>query len=106
MTKGLLTVEQVANLLNVSKSLVYRLKDEGHLPYYKIARGVVRFTRDDVNRYLASCLKEEQRERGTRKKASASPPFKCLDGDRLLAEWRRRGVHIDRQDGRNTPTSE
>ena len=48
----LLTVEAVAELLNVSTTLVYRLKDTGELPFYKIGRGAVRFSMDDIESYL------------------------------------------------------
>ena len=48
----LLTVEAVAELLNVSTTLVYRLKDEGELPFYKIGKGAVRFSMDDIESYL------------------------------------------------------
>ena len=48
----LLTVEAVAELLNVSTTLVYRLKDNGELPFYKIGKGAVRFSMDDIEMYL------------------------------------------------------
>ena len=102
----LLTVVQVASLLNVSKSLVYRLKDEGQIPCFKVGRSAIRFNREDVDAYLSSCRDRKEQRKGEKKRESTSGPFTHLDGDRLLAEWRRRGVHIDRQDGRNTPTSE
>jgi excisionase family DNA binding protein len=54
----LLSVSDVAKLLNVSESLVYRLKDEGKLRYCRIGRGAVRFRPEDVQQYLNSCVVE------------------------------------------------
>jgi excisionase family DNA binding protein len=52
----LLTIEQVADILNVSKSLVYRLKDEGKIRACIIGKGAVRFREEDVAAYLDSCV--------------------------------------------------
>ena len=47
----MLTIEQVAELFNVSKSSMYRLIDSRKIPCYKIG-GLLRFTEDDINTYL------------------------------------------------------
>jgi excisionase family DNA binding protein len=49
-----LTVPEVKKLLNVSRASVYRLKDSGFLPFYKIL-GTIRFRRSDVETYLQTC---------------------------------------------------
>ena len=59
----LLTIEQVARLLNVSKSLVYRLKDEGKLRSYRIGKGAIRFRTEDVLSYLEECVVEVDHSR-------------------------------------------
>ncbi len=48
----LLSVADVAKLLSVSQSLVYRLAADGELRCYRIGRGALRFSEDDVERYL------------------------------------------------------
>ena len=48
----LLTVEQVAEILQLSRSKVYDLKDK--IGHYKVG-GSVRFTEDDVLRFIDGC---------------------------------------------------
>lgn len=101
----LLTVGQVAGLLSVSKSLVYQLKDEGKLRYFRIAKGAIRFDRADVEEYVASCAECREQPRRAERPRQAVRTFKYLDGDRLLAAWQRQGASTGRTDERNAPTS-
>lgn len=48
----LLTVEQVARMLQKSPSSIYQIKDK--IGYYKL-EGAVRFSVEDVDRYVLSC---------------------------------------------------
>ena len=50
-TKAFLTPEELAEFLSVSKATVYRLVGKRQLPFHKIG-GVLRFKRDDIERYL------------------------------------------------------
>ncbi len=50
----LLTIEQAARELTVSKSTVERLVRAGRLRVIRPSPGTVRITRDEVNAYLAS----------------------------------------------------
>jgi excisionase family DNA binding protein len=59
----LLTVAEVADLLSVSESLVYRLKDEGKLRSYRIGKGAIRFLGEDVTEYVENCAIEVKLER-------------------------------------------
>lgn len=53
MQEPMMKVEEVAELLNVKASMVYRLKDQPNgLKAYKVGR-CVRFKRGDVEAYLA-----------------------------------------------------
>jgi excisionase family DNA binding protein len=52
----LLTVAQIAELLAVSESLIYRLASEGKLRCYRLGRGALRFSESEVARYLDSCV--------------------------------------------------
>jgi excisionase family DNA binding protein len=54
----LLTVTEVASSLSISESLVYRLKDEGKLRCFRIGKGAIRFSEEDVIEYLNSCVVE------------------------------------------------
>ena len=47
----LLTVPEVAKLLNISDSTVRRLQDSRHIPFFKVG-GCVRFAKADVMSYL------------------------------------------------------
>lgn len=48
----LLTLEEAAKFLTISKSGIRRLQHGRHLPYFKVG-GSVRFARCDLNAYLA-----------------------------------------------------
>ena len=58
----LLSVSDVAKLLNVSESLIYRLKDEGKLRHCRIGRGAVRFRTEDIEEYLQNSIVEVKLE--------------------------------------------
>lgn len=86
----LLTVAQVAELLSVSESLVYRLASDGEIPSYRIGRGALRFRQEDIEAYLSSRLNGKNRVR--RPRTTSGPVFKHLDASRLAAAWREQGV--------------
>jgi excisionase family DNA binding protein len=86
----LLTVAQVAQLLAVSESLVYRLASDGEIPCYRIGKGTLRFRPDDIESYLSSRLNGKKRARGQRTAPGAV--FKHLDAAHLAAAWREQGV--------------
>jgi excisionase family DNA binding protein len=87
----LLTVAEVAEFLSVSPSLVYRLKDDGEIPCYRIGRGAIRFSQEDVERYLAARHVGKERKQ-VQSTAAGSPVFRHLDPVRLAAAWREKGV--------------
>ncbi|MFH1356761.1 MAG: helix-turn-helix domain-containing protein [bacterium] len=47
----LMTVKEVCEFLNISKSTVYRLKDCGELPFYSIG-SAIRFDEADLVKFL------------------------------------------------------
>jgi excisionase family DNA binding protein len=87
----LLTVAKVAELLSVSPSLVYRLKDDGEIPCYRIGRGAIRFSKEDVERYLAA-RRIGKVQRPAQGMVPSTAVFKHLDASRLAAAWREKGV--------------
>ncbi len=55
MNETMMSVKEVAELLNISVYTVYRLKDKPDGPKaYKVG-GCVRFKRSEVNDYLTKC---------------------------------------------------
>ena len=50
---SLLTIEEVAEFLRVSKTSVYRLVERRELPFHRVGR-TLRFTRKDLETYLAA----------------------------------------------------
>ena len=58
----LLTVGEVAEWLNVSKSLVYQLVESGMIAVHRVGngRGAVRFSKQDVEEYLVRCRKSRR----------------------------------------------
>ncbi len=69
--KPLLTVGDVAKLLSVSNTLVYREAAAGKLRCLKVGKGALRFRQEDVEEYLEGCevykVKREGPRRGTPK---------------------------------------
>ena len=67
MSETMMSVKEVAELLNLSIYTVYRLKDKPDgLKAYKVG-GCVRFKRSEVNDYLARCtvapvIRQKQRQ--------------------------------------------
>ena len=57
----LLNVAEVADLLNISQSLVYQIVEAGKIPFLRIGhgRGSIRFLSADVRAYLDSCRVEK-----------------------------------------------
>lgn len=57
----MLKVNQVAEELNVSQSVVYALIDAGRLACHRIGvgRGTIRVSTEDLDAYLASCRDEK-----------------------------------------------
>ncbi len=53
-TNELLDVNELAELLKVSRTSVYRLIERRELPFLKLQR-VIRFRRSDVDEYLDRC---------------------------------------------------
>ena len=51
ITNKLLTPDQLADFLNISKTTVYRLIDSRKIPFYKIG-GSIRFDKKDIMNYL------------------------------------------------------
>ncbi|MBU4216670.1 helix-turn-helix domain-containing protein [Patescibacteria group bacterium] len=47
----LITTDQLAGMLSISKVTVYRLVESRQIPFYKI-KGSIRFNKDDVLKYL------------------------------------------------------
>lgn len=54
LDQPLLTVDGVAELLAMSPSSVYYLKDNGDLPYVLLGKRI-RFSKQDIELYLAGC---------------------------------------------------
>lgn len=53
MSKKLLDVKEVAEMLGVSTVTVHRLKKEGKIPYIKIG-GSLKFDIEDINKWIDS----------------------------------------------------
>jgi len=51
--EGFLTVLEVAGMLRVSRTSVYRLAERRKIPFYKLERGLI-FSRSDVETFLSN----------------------------------------------------
>ena len=52
-TTPLLTAQEVADRLSVSRGLVYKMANEGKLPFVRIAPTCLRFKPDDIERFIS-----------------------------------------------------
>jgi excisionase family DNA binding protein len=91
----MLRVRDVALRLNISLSKAYELINQGRITHCRF-EGAIRVAEDDLEDYIARC-KKGRGPRSEERKRSPRPgtAFKHLDGDRLLAAWRRQGVGFD-----------
>ena len=53
----LLKIDQVSELLQISKSLVYKWVHYDYIPHYKVGR-LVRFNESEINKWLKRRLKK------------------------------------------------
>jgi excisionase family DNA binding protein len=76
-----LTVKQVAECLNVSPSLVYRLCDSGKLRHHRFGagRGAIRVGRADLDEFVLSSRIDEQDDCPRRDHRPEPVVFKHLD---------------------------
>ena len=51
--RDLLTYQQLAKLLNLPAGTLYALVHEGRIPHIRLGKRLVRFVREDVDRWLA-----------------------------------------------------
>jgi len=51
ITDNLITPDELADFLKISKSSIYRLVDERKLPFCKVG-GSLRFRKNDIDKYL------------------------------------------------------
>ena len=105
----MLTVREVAELLNVSVGCVYGLVSKGRLRCHRIGlgRGTIRVNGDDLDEYLAECrIQDNSSTAAGRPPGRQGRPFTHLDGERLRSAWQKQGVHAGRQDARNARSSE
>ena len=54
----LVTVAQAADALAISPSLIYQEVAGGRLRCYRLGRGAIRFSQDQIQEYLDSCVCE------------------------------------------------
>jgi excisionase family DNA binding protein len=54
--KSTLTVPEVAAMLQMSKTSIYKYAESGKLPSIKIGSSL-RFTEDQITRFLSKCIK-------------------------------------------------
>jgi len=94
----MLRVRDIAVRLNISLSKAYELINRGRISSCRF-EGAIRVSEEDLEDYIARC-KKGRGPRLENRHCSPRPgqPFKHLDGDRLLAAWRRQGVGFDPPD--------
>jgi excisionase family DNA binding protein len=84
------TVQQVAERLEVSPQLVYALVAAGKLACTRhgLGRGVIRISEEQLAEYLAGVA---QKEAPPRRPPSPTRSFRFLDASKLGEAWKRRG---------------
>ena len=59
---NLLTVKQAAQQMAISPSLLYQLVSEGKIRCFRIGRSALRFSPEQIEEYLSSCVVEVKLE--------------------------------------------
>ncbi len=106
---GLLTIKQVADRLQLSVSSVYDLCARRKLAHVRlgVGRGAIRIDEQALDDFIkqATVQPEEPVAPQPAMKKTRVTGFTNLDGDRLLAAWRRQGVLPGQPDERNAQSS-
>ena len=85
----MLSVKEAAKRMGVSASKLYQLASERKVAHFRIGGKIV-FLESDLEAYLLACRIEP-------KGRTSSPPpgpFKNLNAEKMLEEWRKRGVSV------------
>jgi excisionase family DNA binding protein len=100
-----MTVKEAAERLEISLSCTYNLLTSGKLrgTRHGLGRGTWRISEEQLQQYLAAVTTGAPE--APCMPVAAPSAFTELDGGRLLAAWRARGVRAGRPGGRNAPSS-
>lgn len=103
----MLRLREVAERLGCSISNVYALKDAGLLAVIRTGAGGKGFVVEEaeLERFIRERREHPGKSAPPASKTSNPRLFKHLDGDRLLAAWRRRENPAARPDASNAPSS-
>lgn len=55
---SLMKIKRVAERLNIGVSTVYLLVESGRLPHYRVAKGAIRVSEEQIEEYLEGCRRE------------------------------------------------
>jgi len=83
MTKELLSVDDLSEYLNIKKSTVYSLVENGELPYYRIGR-LIRCKRSDVDAWMETHRVKESVGKEKTKRTAKSVSKSKTDIDRII----------------------
>ncbi|MEM7827735.1 MAG: helix-turn-helix domain-containing protein [Candidatus Aenigmatarchaeota archaeon] len=62
MTEKLLTAKEVAQMLQLSRSAIYKSMRTGDIPYVRLTQKLVRFRISDIQAWLDKKLHNKQKE--------------------------------------------
>jgi excisionase family DNA binding protein len=85
----LLTIQEAAKFLHMSKSFLYQLAADRKVACYKIGQGAIRFRFDDLMAYLEQCRVEPEKQ-ATRGIHPTGATFQHLNPSRLAEAWRKK----------------
>ena len=85
----LITIDEVASLLKMSKFTIYHYIHKNEIPHIKLAPGCVRFRLSDIEAWLQKII-ESEKEKKARKRKARRPGRRCDTAvDRLIEEAKR-----------------
>lgn len=107
MTPSYLTIREAAEQLRVSHGTIRGLIAKGRLKAIRVGtgRGTYRIAQADLDAFLLGCEVPGPAPAAPAVKPRGPAAFTHLDPGRLLAAWRRQGVHADRPGGRSARSS-
>lgn len=60
--KDFLTITELSEYLGVKRSTVYAWVRDGQIPYYRVNKKLIRFKRDEIDRWMKDQMKDNKKE--------------------------------------------
>ena len=93
MPENLITLQEAADILGLSREEVMNLAHEGTIPYYRIGGEHLRFKKHEVDEFYLK-MKKEAQSRADQEASREPAETAYTRGDRLRDFWHSNDVYI------------